>query len=219
MEHPTAKHRTTTYHRSHSPRALSAHSRYTKSTSFLTFVEFSQGILDYDLPSCWSYRALILIACGTSYLLSCRHHRATSPPASFLCRPHPPYLLPCRFLLLNCIMLESSRRRILSALNSRYIYGRLVCACSLLSRLLLDDLRSFSTTVTDPATQQPLLHTIIFIIEMAITMRLVAKFNSYYAGKPVLTTMITNAVRPNPTIFPPKTKKPTHFFPDPRRHS
>lgn len=29
---------------------------------------------------------------------------------------------------------------------------------------------------------------------MAITMRLVAKFNSYYAGKPVLTTMITNAI-------------------------
>lgn len=29
---------------------------------------------------------------------------------------------------------------------------------------------------------------------MAITMRLIAKFNSYYAEKPVLTTMITNAV-------------------------
>lgn len=62
-------------------------------------------------------------------------------------------------------MLDTSRRRALSALNSRYIYGRV-----------------------------PLLHTIVFIIEMAITMRLIAKFNSYYANKPVLTTMITNAI-------------------------
>lgn len=31
---------------------------------------------------------------------------------------------------------------------------------------------------------QPLLHTIIFIIEMAAAMRLAAKFNSYYAEKP-----------------------------------
>src|SRR5450755_4761423 len=29
---------------------------------------------------------------------------------------------------------------------------------------------------------------------MAIAVRLIAKFNSYYANKPVLTTMITNAV-------------------------
>lgn len=31
---------------------------------------------------------------------------------------------------------------------------------------------------------QPLLHTILFLIEMAVTMRLAAKFNSYYAEKP-----------------------------------
>jgi Mpv17 / PMP22 family len=41
---------------------------------------------------------------------------------------------------------------------------------------------------------QPLLHTIIFLIEMAIAIRLIAKFKSYYATKPILTTMITNAV-------------------------
>ncbi|PGH15548.1 hypothetical protein AJ79_02330 [Helicocarpus griseus UAMH5409] len=62
-------------------------------------------------------------------------------------------------------MLDSARRKVLDGLNSRYIYGRV-----------------------------PLLHTIAFLIEMAITMRLAAKFNSYYAEKPVLTTMVTNAV-------------------------
>lgn len=31
---------------------------------------------------------------------------------------------------------------------------------------------------------QPLLHAIIFIIELAVAMRLAAKFNSYYAEKP-----------------------------------
>ncbi|KAK2783544.1 hypothetical protein FQN52_008947 [Onygenales sp. PD_12] len=62
-------------------------------------------------------------------------------------------------------MLDSARRKVLDGLNSRYIYGRL-----------------------------PLLHTIIFLVEMAVTMRLAAKFNSYYAEKPVLTTMVTNAV-------------------------
>jgi len=62
-------------------------------------------------------------------------------------------------------MLEGLRRRTLVWLNSRYIYGRV-----------------------------PLLHTIIFFIEIAIAMRLIAKFNSYYAQKPLLTTMITNAV-------------------------
>jgi len=64
---------------------------------------------------------------------------------------------------------------------------------------------------------QPLLHTIIFLIEMAAAARIAAKFNTYYAEKPgmplfcpyprpwvrpltnmsaliVLTTMVTNAV-------------------------
>ncbi|OXV11605.1 hypothetical protein Egran_00635 [Elaphomyces granulatus] len=62
-------------------------------------------------------------------------------------------------------MLELVRRRVLDGLNRRYIYGRV-----------------------------PLLHTIIFLIEMAVTVRLASKFNSYYAEKPVLTTMVTNAV-------------------------
>ncbi|KAE8351101.1 hypothetical protein BDV28DRAFT_137838 [Aspergillus coremiiformis] len=62
-------------------------------------------------------------------------------------------------------MFSAARRRILDGLNKRYIYGRL-----------------------------PLLHSIIFLIEMAVAMRLAAKFNSYYAEKPVLTTMVTNAV-------------------------
>lgn len=61
--------------------------------------------------------------------------------------------------------IDTTRRRVLAGLNRRYIYGRL-----------------------------PLLHTILFLIEMAVTMRLAAKFNSYYADKPILTTMVTNAV-------------------------
>ncbi|PLN81510.1 hypothetical protein BDW42DRAFT_185403 [Aspergillus taichungensis] len=62
-------------------------------------------------------------------------------------------------------MFFTTRRRILDGLNRRYIYGRF-----------------------------PLLHCIIFFIEMVATTRLAAKFNSYYAEKPVLTTMVTNAI-------------------------
>ncbi|EHY56224.1 hypothetical protein HRR83_008737 [Exophiala dermatitidis] len=62
-------------------------------------------------------------------------------------------------------MLETARRKSLAWLNSQYIYGRV-----------------------------PLLHAFILFIELAMAARLVAKFNSYYAQKPVLTTMITNAV-------------------------
>ncbi|KAB8291084.1 hypothetical protein EYC80_009772 [Monilinia laxa] len=51
------------------------------------------------------------------------------------------------------------------AANSKYIYGRV-----------------------------PLIHTIIFLIELIMVGRLTAKFNSYYAARPVLTMMITNAV-------------------------
>jgi hypothetical protein len=73
--------------------------------------------------------------------------------------------------------------------------------------------------LTDVKPSQPLLHTIIFIVEMAITMRLIAKFNSYYAEKPVLTTMITNAVSaipPSPHVSQPQL---TGSLPDPRWHS
>ncbi|KAL4809636.1 hypothetical protein BDV18DRAFT_132499 [Aspergillus unguis] len=62
-------------------------------------------------------------------------------------------------------MFSATPRRVLDGLNRRYIYGRL-----------------------------PLLHTIIFLIEMAAATRLAAKFNSYYAERPVLTTMVTNAI-------------------------
>ncbi|KAL1893557.1 hypothetical protein Sste5346_006387 [Sporothrix stenoceras] len=56
-------------------------------------------------------------------------------------------------------------RRIARAANSKYIYGQI-----------------------------PLLHFIIFLIEMAIVARLTARFNAYYEERPVLTMMVTNAV-------------------------
>ncbi|KAJ5432702.1 uncharacterized protein N7458_011858 [Penicillium daleae] len=62
-------------------------------------------------------------------------------------------------------MITSAKRKVLDGLNRRYIYGRV-----------------------------PLLHTIIFLIEMAVATRIASKFNTYYAEKPVLTTMVTNAV-------------------------
>ncbi|KAF2813281.1 uncharacterized protein BDZ99DRAFT_252899 [Mytilinidion resinicola] len=63
-------------------------------------------------------------------------------------------------------MIEAvSLHRLLRALNSRYIYGKV-----------------------------PLLHAAVFLIQMAVVSILTRKFNSYYASKPVLTTMITNAV-------------------------
>jgi len=40
----------------------------------------------------------------------------------------------------------------------------------------------------------PVINTVIFILEMAIISRLAVKFNSYYADRPILTMMITNAV-------------------------
>ncbi|KAM5454677.1 Protein required for ethanol metabolism [Microsporum audouinii] len=67
--------------------------------------------------------------------------------------------------MVSGIMTNQSKWGLLKALDSRYIYGRV-----------------------------PLLHAIIFLIEIAVTMRLIAKFNTYYAQNPVLTTMVTNAV-------------------------
>ncbi|KAF7951291.1 hypothetical protein EAE96_006613 [Botrytis aclada] len=60
---------------------------------------------------------------------------------------------------------EIQRRRFMRTANSKYIYGRV-----------------------------PLIHTIIFLIELIMVGRLTAKFNSYYAARPVLTMMVTNAV-------------------------
>ncbi|KAL5415325.1 hypothetical protein PMIN06_000359 [Paraphaeosphaeria minitans] len=62
-------------------------------------------------------------------------------------------------------MIEGSRRRFLYHLNSRWVYGKV-----------------------------PLLHAAVFLLQMAAVSLLTRKFNSYYAQRPVLTTMITNAV-------------------------
>jgi len=62
-------------------------------------------------------------------------------------------------------MIENTRRRLLYQLNSRWIYGKI-----------------------------PLLHAAVFLLQMAAVSLLTRKFNSYYAKRPVLTTMITNAV-------------------------
>ena len=43
--------------------------------------------------------------------------------------------------------------------------------------------------------QQPLLHALIALIQITMVSILVRKFNAYYQNRPVLTTMITNAVR------------------------
>jgi len=61
--------------------------------------------------------------------------------------------------------LEQQRRRLLWALNTRYIYGKV-----------------------------PLLHALIFLLEMAFISTLMRRYSSYYAARPILTTMITNAI-------------------------
>ncbi|KAK4460552.1 hypothetical protein QBC42DRAFT_272042 [Cladorrhinum samala] len=60
---------------------------------------------------------------------------------------------------------ELTRRRWIRTLNTRFIYGRL-----------------------------PLLHTIIFLIEMALFARLTSRFNAYYDERPIVTMMVTNAI-------------------------
>ncbi|SPJ76227.1 related to glomerulosclerosis protein Mpv17 [Fusarium torulosum] len=60
---------------------------------------------------------------------------------------------------------ELSQRRFVRSINSKYIYGRI-----------------------------PLLHTIVFLIEMAFIARLTARFNSYYDERPLMTMMVTNAI-------------------------
>ncbi|TID21820.1 hypothetical protein E6O75_ATG05215 [Venturia nashicola] len=60
---------------------------------------------------------------------------------------------------------ESQRRRLLWHLNSRYIYGKI-----------------------------PLLHAIVYLLEIMFISILTRRYNSYYAARPVLTTMIINAI-------------------------
>ncbi|KAF2856154.1 hypothetical protein T440DRAFT_494962 [Plenodomus tracheiphilus IPT5] len=70
-----------------------------------------------------------------------------------------------RYSLSTHDTMNSSRQRLLYQLNSRWIYGKI-----------------------------PLLHAAVFLIQMAAVSLLARKYNSYYAQRPVLTTMITNAV-------------------------
>jgi len=63
------------------------------------------------------------------------------------------------------MVLEIQRRKFFRAINSKFIYGIV-----------------------------PVLNLVIFLVEMAIISRLAAKFNSYYADRPILTMMVTNAV-------------------------
>ncbi|KAH8168746.1 mpv17 / PMP22 family protein [Sarocladium implicatum] len=60
---------------------------------------------------------------------------------------------------------ELNRRRFVRTINGKFIYGRI-----------------------------PLLHTLIFFIEMALAARLTARFNSYYDERPLMTMMVTNAI-------------------------
>ncbi|KAG5982811.1 hypothetical protein E4U55_001305 [Claviceps digitariae] len=60
---------------------------------------------------------------------------------------------------------EANRRRILRSVNSKYLFGRI-----------------------------PVVHAIVFLIEMTLVARLVARFNTYYEERPLMTMMVTNAV-------------------------
>ncbi|EXU97234.1 Mpv17/PMP22 family protein [Metarhizium robertsii] len=60
---------------------------------------------------------------------------------------------------------ELSRRRILRSINEKYLFGRI-----------------------------PILHAVVFLIEMALIARLTARFNTYYEERPLMTMMVTNAI-------------------------
>ncbi|TLS31374.1 hypothetical protein PpBr36_03436 [Pyricularia pennisetigena] len=60
---------------------------------------------------------------------------------------------------------ELNRRRIIRTVNSKYIFDRV-----------------------------PLLHFLIFLVEMAFVARLTSRYNAYYEERPILTMMVTNAV-------------------------
>ncbi|KAI0182851.1 hypothetical protein EV127DRAFT_41386 [Xylaria flabelliformis] len=60
---------------------------------------------------------------------------------------------------------ELTRRRIVRTINSKYLFDRI-----------------------------PVLHAVIFLIEMAIIARLASRYNAYFDRRPVLTMMVTNAV-------------------------
>ncbi|KAG6175898.1 hypothetical protein E4U27_005696 [Claviceps purpurea] len=60
---------------------------------------------------------------------------------------------------------KAGRRRILRSVNENYLFGRI-----------------------------PVVHAVVFLIEMALVARLVARFNTYYEERPLMTMMVTNAV-------------------------
>jgi protein Mpv17 len=88
------------------------------------------------------------------------------------------------------MVLEIPRRKFLRTINSKYIYGRVVGSpddCQALASVAFCQPWHFLETdilVLIPFSSQPVVHTVIFLIEMAIIGRLVAKFNSYYADRP-----------------------------------
>lgn len=88
------------------------------------------------------------------------------------------------------MVLEIPRRKFFRTINSKYIYGRIVSRSQQTPSSVVCDVL---TTVADSKIRrlvlihfslQPLVHTVIVLIEMAIIGRLVAKFNSYYADRP-----------------------------------
>ncbi|PHH65094.1 hypothetical protein CDD81_3492 [Ophiocordyceps australis] len=60
---------------------------------------------------------------------------------------------------------DLSRRQLVRAVNSKYIYGRI-----------------------------PLVHTLVLLVEMALVARLTARFNAQYEERPLITMMITNTI-------------------------
>src|SRR5699024_8881914 len=101
----------------------------------------------------------------------------------------------CSFLLFIALfpsffnMLSLVRRRFLDGLDTRYIYGRVVCICFYVSPHYggLEQPITSSTpfhktlevnilTIPPAYYLQPLLHAILFLIEMVIAAQLAAKF-------------------------------------------
>jgi hypothetical protein len=73
-------------------------------------------------------------------------------------------------------MIESHRRKVLGALNSRYIYGKVV---STFWRPVCTRHESLNHCLS-----QPLLHTLVFLLQIAIMSIVTRRFNSYYAARP-----------------------------------
>ncbi|KXX78374.1 Protein sym1 [Madurella mycetomatis] len=86
---------------------------------------------------------------------------------------------------------ELNRRRWLRIINSKFIYGRIV---SSIACYLWAVSATWSRLPLLPTFHHPLLHAIIFFIEMALLARLTSRFNSYYDERPLLTMMVTNSI-------------------------